>query len=115
MSAQDDLAAEYARHSDTWGRWLVALQTFAAETDPQRAETIAAEVTQTMPHAFRARLHMVALMPLEVRRRELEAEQRAVYVADLERRGLEVVTSGATAPTTIRIERTEDPTTGGRP
>ncbi len=72
MSAPS-LAEEFARHQETWTRWLEALSRFAAETDPIRSYQCAAEVRETMPGAFRARLAMVELWPLEMRRRELEA------------------------------------------
>lgn len=68
-----DVSAEYERLSKLWSGFLDAVAELAAETDPRRVRSAAAELSQRLPAALGARICMVALMQLEVRRREREA------------------------------------------
>jgi Mn-dependent DtxR family transcriptional regulator len=75
------LAEEFARHQETWTRWLHAVAELAAETDRNRAHIVAAHVEETVQEAIRARLDMVTLMPLEMRRRELDMKLQFEVIA----------------------------------
>jgi hypothetical protein len=68
-----ELEAEVDRWRETWGAWLRTLSTFEAETDLARANELATEVARGMPFAVNSRLAYLRLLPLDMRRRELEA------------------------------------------
>jgi hypothetical protein len=105
-----ELEAEAESRREAWGAWLRTLSTFAAETDPVRARELAAEVAGGMPFAMQSRLAFLELLPLEIRRRELEATPAARFAAALKLAG-QIGLSDGVVPDYVREKVA--PTEGG--